>query len=56
LGLFPAKGNQFSDPDSRRRDPAGVMLPAGPFSDILRAWHGELGYDPALVQAPIVIE
>jgi pimeloyl-ACP methyl ester carboxylesterase len=44
-----------SDPNSRRRDPAGVMVPAGPFNDILRAWHGELGYDPALVQAPIAL-
>jgi pimeloyl-ACP methyl ester carboxylesterase len=44
-----------SDSESRARNPAGVKVPAGPFSDILRAWHGELAYDPALVQAPIAI-
>jgi hypothetical protein len=27
----------------------------GPFIDILRAWHGELGYDPALVRAPVTL-
>jgi hypothetical protein len=40
-----------SEPASRARHPAGVKVPSGPFSDILRAWHGELGHDPALVQA-----
>jgi pimeloyl-ACP methyl ester carboxylesterase len=44
-----------SDPASRTRDPAGVKVPTGPFADILRAWHGDLGYDPALVRAPIAI-
>jgi pimeloyl-ACP methyl ester carboxylesterase len=44
-----------SDSDSRTRTPAGVKVPAGPFNDILRAWHGELGYDPALVQAPVAL-
>jgi len=44
-----------SDPQSRRRDPAGVKVPSGPFVEILRAWHGELAYDPGLVQAPTAI-
>src|SRR5258708_2329834 len=44
-----------SDPDSRRREPAGVKIPTGPFNDIIHAWHGDLGYDPALVQAPVAI-
>jgi pimeloyl-ACP methyl ester carboxylesterase len=44
-----------SDPESRGHDPAGVKIPTGPFDDILHAWHGELGYDPALVQAPVAI-
>jgi pimeloyl-ACP methyl ester carboxylesterase len=44
-----------SDNGSRIRNPAGVKVPAGPFNDILRAWHGELGYDPALVQAPVAL-
>jgi pimeloyl-ACP methyl ester carboxylesterase len=44
-----------TDPDSRRRDPPGVKIPTGPFTDILHAWHGDLGYDPALVRAPVAI-
>jgi len=44
-----------TDPDSRSRDPAGVKTPTGPFTDILHAWHGDLAYDPALVQAPVAI-
>ena len=44
-----------SDPDARRRAPAGVKVPSGPFADILRAWHGDLPYDPALVRAPLAI-
>jgi hypothetical protein len=32
-----------------------VKIPTGPFTDILHAWHGELAYDPALVQAPVAI-
>jgi pimeloyl-ACP methyl ester carboxylesterase len=44
-----------TDPDSRSRDPAGVKTPTGPFTDILQAWHGNLAYDPALVQAPVAI-
>ena len=44
-----------SDPDSRNRDPFGVKTPLGPFSEILKAWHGELAYDPAKVLAPTAI-
>ena len=44
-----------SDPHSRTRDPAGVKVPTGPFDDIVRAWHGQLGYDPALVRAPVAL-
>ena len=32
-----------------------MKTPTGPFTDILHAWHGELAYDPALVQAPVAI-
>jgi pimeloyl-ACP methyl ester carboxylesterase len=44
-----------SDPDSRIRDPAGVKTPLGPFSEIVKAWHGQLAYDPARVAAPVAI-
>jgi pimeloyl-ACP methyl ester carboxylesterase len=44
-----------SDPDSRSRDPSGVKTPLGPFSEIIKAWHGELAYDPAQVRAPVAI-
>jgi pimeloyl-ACP methyl ester carboxylesterase len=44
-----------SDGESRSRQPAGVKIPTGPFVDILRAWHGELAYDPGRVQAPVAI-
>jgi pimeloyl-ACP methyl ester carboxylesterase len=44
-----------SDPNSRTHDPVGVKIPTGPFNDILRAWHGQLGYDPALVRAPVAL-
>jgi pimeloyl-ACP methyl ester carboxylesterase len=44
-----------SDPDSRSRDPAGVKTPLGPFSEIIRAWHGKLAYDPGKVSAPVAI-
>ena len=44
-----------SDSGSRARTPPAVKVPAGPFIDILRAWHGALGYDPALVQAPVAL-
>jgi pimeloyl-ACP methyl ester carboxylesterase len=44
-----------SDPESRRRSPAGVKTPLGPFSEIIKAWHGRLAYEPAKVQAPLAI-
>jgi len=50
-----AKHYLDSDPASRSRDPAGVKIPSGPVNDILRAWHGRLGYDPALVRASVAL-
>jgi pimeloyl-ACP methyl ester carboxylesterase len=44
-----------SDPESRERDPFGVKTPLGPFSEIIKAWHGRLAYDPAAVNAPVAI-
>ena len=44
-----------SDPESRTRDPAGVKTPLGPFDEIIRAWHGQLAYDPAQVRSPVAI-
>jgi pimeloyl-ACP methyl ester carboxylesterase len=41
-----------SDPESRTRSPAGVKTPLGPFSEIIKAWHGHLAYDPASVRSP----
>jgi len=42
-----------SDPESRSRDPAGVKTPLGPFSEIIKAWHGRLAYDPSQVRSPV---
>jgi pimeloyl-ACP methyl ester carboxylesterase len=44
-----------SDPESRTRDPAGVKTPLGPFSEIIKAWHGQLAYDPSQVRSPVAI-
>lgn len=44
-----------SDPESRSRDPAGVKTPLGPFSEIIKAWHGQLVYDPSRVRSPVAI-
>ena len=44
-----------SDPKSRSRDPAGVKTPLGPFSEIIKAWHGQLAYDPSQVRCPVAI-
>jgi pimeloyl-ACP methyl ester carboxylesterase len=54
---FDEWGERYLDSDTgaRARNPAGVKVPAGPFADILRAWHGQLAYDPALVQAPVAL-
>ena len=42
-------------PREPRPRPGRRENPGGPFIDILRAWHGELAYDPALVTAPVAI-
>jgi pimeloyl-ACP methyl ester carboxylesterase len=44
-----------SDPESRFRDPMGVKTPLGPFSEIIKAWHGQLAYDPGKVRVPVAI-
>jgi pimeloyl-ACP methyl ester carboxylesterase len=44
-----------SDPESRTRAPIGLKTPLGPFSEIIKAWHGRLSYDPAAVNAPVAI-
>jgi pimeloyl-ACP methyl ester carboxylesterase len=44
-----------SDAEGRSREPPGVKVPLGPFSDIMQAWHGSLAYDPAAVRCPIAI-
>jgi hypothetical protein len=44
-----------SDAESRSRDPAGVKTPLGPFSEIIKAWHAQLAYEPSLVRSPIAI-
>jgi pimeloyl-ACP methyl ester carboxylesterase len=44
-----------SDPESRSRDPAGVKTPLGPFSEIIKAWHGHLAYDPSQLRSPVAI-
>jgi len=40
-----------SDPGSRTREPASVKTPL----EIIRAWHGQLAYDPSRVCAPVAI-
>jgi pimeloyl-ACP methyl ester carboxylesterase len=44
-----------SDAGSTARHPPAVQVPSGPTVEILRAWQGELAYDPSLVQAPVAI-
>jgi pimeloyl-ACP methyl ester carboxylesterase len=44
-----------SDPESRLREPAGVKTPLGPFSEIIKAWHGQLAYAPGQVRSPVAI-
>jgi pimeloyl-ACP methyl ester carboxylesterase/heme-degrading monooxygenase HmoA len=44
-----------TDSASSGSTPPAVKTPAGPFIEILRAWNGELAYDPSLVRAPIAI-
>jgi len=54
---FDEWGERYLDSDvsSRGRTPPSVKIPAGPSNDILRAWHGDLAYDPAMVTAPVAI-
>ena len=44
-----------SDPAARSRSPPAVKTPSGPLVEILRAWHGELAWEPGDVQAPVAI-
>jgi pimeloyl-ACP methyl ester carboxylesterase len=44
-----------SDSEARTRAPAGVKVPAGPSSEIIKAWHGELPYEPSDLHAPVAI-
>jgi pimeloyl-ACP methyl ester carboxylesterase len=44
-----------TDRHAATREVPGVKVPNGPFADILRAWHGDLPYEPARVQAPVAI-
>ena len=34
---------------------SGVKTPPGPFSEIIKAWHGQLAYDPATIRSPVAI-
>lgn len=54
---FALWGEAYLDSDaaSRLRSPASVQTPSGPWQDIAQAWTGGLGYDPALVQAPVAL-
>ena len=44
-----------SDGESRTREPAGLKTPLGPFSEIIKAWHGQLAFDPREVRCPVAI-
>ena len=54
---FEPWGEAYLDSDSasRSRSPASVKTPSGPWHDIAQAWTGDLGYDPALVRAPVML-
>jgi pimeloyl-ACP methyl ester carboxylesterase len=54
---FAAWGECYlaSDADSRRRSPAAVKVPSGPFQDIFDAWAGQFAYDPAHLNVPVAI-
>ena len=54
---FAEWGERYLDshPESRARNPAGVKTPLGPFSEIIKAWHGQLAYDPSQIRAPVAI-
>ena len=44
-----------SDAHARGRHPPAVKTPTGPLVEILRAWHGELAWQPEAIQAPTCI-
>lgn len=44
-----------TDPLSKTRTPHAVAIPSGPTADIVDAWHGNLAYNPALIEVPISI-
>src|ERR1700733_4521328 len=55
--LFSAWSEAYlnSDPKARHRKPPAVKVPTGPLVEILRAWHGELAWNPGKVEAPVAI-
>lgn len=54
---FAAWGEAYLDSDLEApgRHPPAVKTPTGPLVEILRAWHGELAWEPEKVQAPVCI-
>lgn len=50
-----ARSYLASDPSSHARNPSGVQVPTGPFSEIIQAWHGQLAYDPGAIRSPVAI-
>ena len=54
---FTEWGQRYLDSDqtSRTRTPASVKTPSGPWSDIGRAWAGDLAYEPKRVRSPVAI-
>lgn len=54
---FPAWSETYlaADEASATRRPPSVKTPNGPAADILAAWSGRLGYNPAAVTTPVAI-
>jgi len=50
-----AKAYLDSDSGAQARTPPAVKVPTGPLVEILRAWHGQLAWDPTEVRAPVAI-
>lgn len=45
-----------SDPEAAARTPVpAVKIPSGPSADIAAAWSARLGYEPAVITAPVLI-
>lgn len=44
-----------SDPTANTREPAAVRTPSGPAADIAASWTGDLPYDPAAINASVLI-